>query len=304
MTPGPPQVLFLCVHNAGRSQMAAALLTRYGQDRIVVRSAGSHPGPTLNPAVVTAMAEVGIDISAQRPTRLTDHMARRSDLIVTMGCGDACPVYPGKRYVDWEVPDPADKPLEEVRLIRDEIDTRVRGLLAELTLALGSSGQDAPVQVRRLGSGEWTIVRAVRLRALRESPDAFASSHEEEVGHPDTWWIDGTARLAWFVARDEGRVVGIVAGMPSGDSPEVVSMWVEPGRRGTGVADSLLAAVVAWARAEGAAGLRLAVAEGNQRARRFYERAGFVATGPGEALRSHPDICTTEMRLDLGEGTG
>jgi protein-tyrosine-phosphatase len=127
-----PEVLFLCVHNAGRSQMAAALLTREGSDRVVVHSAGSAPGAALNPAVVEAMAEWGIDISAERPTRLSDAMAQRADVIVTMGCGDACPVYPGKRYVDWELPDPSGRPVDEVRPIRDEIDARVKGLVAEL----------------------------------------------------------------------------------------------------------------------------------------------------------------------------
>jgi len=127
-----PEVLFLCVHNAGRSQMAAALLARHGENRVVVHSAGSDPGETLNPAVVAAMAEVGIDIRAECPKKLTDETALNSDVIVTMGCGDACPVYPGKRYVDWDLPDPAGKSVEEVRPIRDDIDGRVRALLAEL----------------------------------------------------------------------------------------------------------------------------------------------------------------------------
>jgi protein-tyrosine-phosphatase len=127
-----PEVLFLCIHNAGRSQMAAALLRREASDRVVVHSAGSAPGEALNPAVVEVMAEWGIDISSDRPTRLTDAMAQSADVIVTMGCGDACPVYPGKRYLDWELPDPAGRPVGEVRPIRDEIDTRVKGLLAQL----------------------------------------------------------------------------------------------------------------------------------------------------------------------------
>jgi protein-tyrosine-phosphatase len=127
-----PEVLFLCVHNAGRSQMAAALLSQQAGDRVVVHSAGSAPGEVLNPAVVTAMAEAGIDISAGRPKKLTDAMAQCADVIVTMGCGDACPVYPGKRYVDWDLPDPAGKSIEDVRPIRDEITARVDGLLAEL----------------------------------------------------------------------------------------------------------------------------------------------------------------------------
>ncbi|HTZ09295.1 MAG TPA: arsenate reductase ArsC [Acidimicrobiales bacterium] len=136
MTLARPEVLFLCVHNAGRSQMAAALLRHHAGDRIVVHSAGSDPADRLNPAVVTAMAEVGIDIAAERPTRLTDDAARTADVIVTMGCGDACPVYPGKHYADWELPDPAGRPLEEVRPIRDEIDRRVRELSRQL---LGTS---------------------------------------------------------------------------------------------------------------------------------------------------------------------
>ena len=132
MTNRTPVVLFLCVHNAGRSQMAAALLARHAGGRVVVHSAGSAPGETLNPAVVAAMAELGIDISGERPKKLTDDMARGADVIVTMGCGDSCPVYPGKRYVDWELPDPAGRSLEEVRPIRDEIDDRVQALLREL----------------------------------------------------------------------------------------------------------------------------------------------------------------------------
>ncbi len=129
-----PAVLFLCVHNAGRSQMAAALLAERAGDRVAVYSAGSVPGETLNPAVVAAMAEVGIDISAEKPKRMNDDMARDADVVVTMGCGDACPVYPGKRYVDWDLPDPAGKALEEVRPIRDDIAARVDALLNELLL--------------------------------------------------------------------------------------------------------------------------------------------------------------------------
>lgn len=128
-----PVVLFLCIHNAGRSQMAAALMQRAAGDRVLIHSAGSAPGEALNSAVVAAMAEVGIDISGERPKKLTDAMAQQADIIVTMGCGDSCPVYPGKRYVDWELPDPAGKSIDEVRPIRDEIETRVKALVAELT---------------------------------------------------------------------------------------------------------------------------------------------------------------------------
>jgi arsenate reductase len=127
-----PQVLFVCVHNAGRSQMAAALLERYAAGNVAVRSAGSEPADRLNPAVVEALREVGIDLDGRQPRRLTDADVRESDVVVTMGCGDACPVYPGKRYEDWALDDPSGLSLAEVRPIRDEIDARVRGLLAEL----------------------------------------------------------------------------------------------------------------------------------------------------------------------------
>jgi protein-tyrosine-phosphatase len=127
-----PEVLFVCVHNAGRSQMAAALLDRYANGRVRVTSAGSEPVSEVNRAVVAAMEEIGLDLSKEFPKPLTDEVIGTADVLVTMGCGDACPVYPGKRYVDWELPDPAGKSLEKVRPIRDEIDRRVQELLTEL----------------------------------------------------------------------------------------------------------------------------------------------------------------------------
>jgi arsenate reductase len=127
-----PEVLFVCVHNAGRSQMAAAMLDRYGEGRVTVRSAGSAPADQLNPDVIAAMAELGLDLSQEFPKPLTDDSVRAADVVVTMGCGDACPIYPGKRYEDWALDDPADADLVGVRRIRDEIDGRVRRLLEEL----------------------------------------------------------------------------------------------------------------------------------------------------------------------------
>jgi arsenate reductase len=127
-----PEVLFVCVHNAGRSQMAAALLDRHAGGRVRVRSAGSAPGDRVNPAVVAAMGEWGLDLSREFPKPLTDESVRAADVVVTMGCGDACPIYPGKRYEDWELQDPAGQPVEVVRRIRDAIDARVRRLLADL----------------------------------------------------------------------------------------------------------------------------------------------------------------------------
>lgn len=128
-----PEVLFVCTHNAGRSQMAAALLDHLAAGRVRVTSAGSQPATQLNPAVVRAMAEIGIDISREFPKRLTTDHVQAADIVITMGCGDACPVYPGKRYLDWDLADPAGLTIEQVRPIRDEIGARVSALVAELT---------------------------------------------------------------------------------------------------------------------------------------------------------------------------
>ncbi len=127
-----PSVLFVCVHNAGRSQMAAGFLRHLAGDRIEVRSAGSAPVDHINPVAAVAMKEAGIDISAGAPELLTADAVQASDVCVTMGCGDACPVFPGKRYLDWQLDDPAGQPLEAVRLVRDEIERRVRGLINDL----------------------------------------------------------------------------------------------------------------------------------------------------------------------------
>ena len=128
----PVDVLFVCTRNAGRSQMAAAFLEELGGDRVRVRSAGTRPADELHPEVVEAMAEVGVDLSRRRPARLEDETVLASDVVITMGCGDACPVYPGKRYEDWELNDPGERPIEGVRAIRDEIRRRVERLLASL----------------------------------------------------------------------------------------------------------------------------------------------------------------------------
>jgi arsenate reductase (thioredoxin) len=127
-----PTVLFLCVHNAGRSQIAAAFLEREVEGKVSVLSAGSEPADKLNPAVIEAMAEEHIDLANRRPKVLSREMALEADVVVTMGCGDTCPIYPGKSYIDWELPDPAGKTLDEVRAIRDEIRWRVEALAAEL----------------------------------------------------------------------------------------------------------------------------------------------------------------------------
>ncbi|MFD8096696.1 arsenate reductase ArsC [Streptomyces malaysiensis] len=144
-----PSVLFVCVNNAGRSQMAAAFLTHLAGDRIEVRSAGSAPADTVNPAVVEAMAEVGIDIAAETPKILTTEAVQASDVVITMGCGDACPVFPGKTYLDWKLDDPAGQGTAAVRPIRDDIRTRVQNLIAELTPRHGTNSPTARAGLRR-----------------------------------------------------------------------------------------------------------------------------------------------------------
>ena len=130
-----PVVLFVCAHNAGRSQMAAGYLGHLAGDQVEVLSAGSDPADLVNPVAVEAMAEVGIDVSREKPKLLRDTAVREADVVITMGCGDACPIYPGKRYEDWDLPDPAGQPLAAVRPIRDEIETRVRSLVESLGIA-------------------------------------------------------------------------------------------------------------------------------------------------------------------------
>jgi len=140
MTAEAAEVLFVCVHNAGRSQMAAGLLEQLARGRVNVRTAGSDPADEINPVAVAAMAEVGVDLSKEFPKPLTDDAVRAADVVITMGCGDACPIYPGKRYEDWELDDPTGKDLETVRRIRDEIGDRVRSLLEELAPQERGSG--------------------------------------------------------------------------------------------------------------------------------------------------------------------
>ena len=135
-----PTVLFVCVHNAGRSQMAQGWLTHLAGDRVEVRSAGSIPGDRINPSAVAAMAEVGIAITGQHPKILTVEAVKDSDVVITMGCGDACPIFPGKRYEDWELPDPAGQDVAAVRPIRDEIKARIEVLLGEILPASSTSG--------------------------------------------------------------------------------------------------------------------------------------------------------------------
>ena len=158
-----PVVLFVWVHNAGRSQMAAALLERHAGDGVEVVSAGSEPADALNPVVVDAMREIGIDLDGRVPRLLATDEVRTADVVVTMGCGDACPIFPGKRYEDWELEDPAGKDLATVRRIRDEIDTRVRALAAELPVRArdAAEGRAVRTELRRTDGSAWFVLLGV-----------------------------------------------------------------------------------------------------------------------------------------------
>jgi arsenate reductase len=140
--PDRPQILVVCTHNAGRSVAARVLLDHYGRGRLTVRSAGSAPGDEINPAVGRVLTDRGLDVTKEFPKPLTDEAARAADIIITMGCGDACPVYPGKRYLDWDVPDPAGKTVDEVRPIVDDIDRRARALVAEVVTDASRASSD------------------------------------------------------------------------------------------------------------------------------------------------------------------
>jgi arsenate reductase len=185
-----PSVLFVCVHNAGRSQMAAGFLTQLGGDRVEVRSAGSIPGDQVNPSAVAAMAEVGIDISAQTPTILTTDAVQASDVVITMGCGDACPIFPGRRYLDWDLEDPAGQGIEAVRPIRDRIKARVQVLLSEL-LAAQSPTPTAAVKHHRSAKAKNPMNKAEEIREIVRRRYAAAATRstagdQEQTSTPES----------------------------------------------------------------------------------------------------------------------
>jgi protein-tyrosine-phosphatase len=223
-----PEVLFVCVHNAGRSQMAASLLDWRSQGRVRVRSAGSAPANEINPAVVDAMEELGLDLSQEFPKPLTDAAVRAADVVITMGCGDACPFFPGKRYLDWELDDPAGQSLATVRRIRDAIDARVQRLLAELSVADPevpiACTLDATAMPERLD--DWQAVLAHVTERTTATDGALRLEFDDEIGASEL------ARLAAaeqhccsffsFVITVDARGVGLEVRAP-GEATEIVS---------------------------------------------------------------------------------
>jgi protein-tyrosine-phosphatase/predicted N-acetyltransferase YhbS len=285
VNPDRPVVLFLCVHNAGRSQMAAALLRRWAGDTVVVYSAGSAPGEVLNPAVVAAMAEVGVDISSERPKKLTEAMAKDADVIVTMGCGDACPVYLGKRYVDWDLPDPAGLPLERVRSIRDEIDRRVKQLVEEMDLVIAEDDPYAE-DVHELLQVHLAFTRA-------STPAEFAFA------------LDGTGltdpAVTFFSARRHGELVGICALKRHGaEVAELKSMHTREAVRGQGVGRAMVRHLLDVARREGYRGVSLETGTTDDfvAARALYHEMGFQPGEPFGEYRASAHNNFMTIRLD------
>lgn len=309
MTAGPeiPEVLFVCVHNAGRSQMAAALLAHHAAGRVRVRSAGSAPADEINPAVVEVMGELGIDLSAESPKALTGDAVRAADVVVTMGCGDSCPVLPGRRYLDWRLPDPAGRPAGEVRPIREEIDRRVRALLDELLPAPSDAPPPPDGRVTLPPDGRATAPPGVTVRLMRgEDADEVLAIYQAGLDGGDasfeteapSWDAFDRARLPEHrhVAADTatGQVLGWVA--VTAVSGRCVyagvvehSVYVHPGHQGRGVAAALLRALVDSTEAAGIWTIQSGVFPENTASLRLHARAGFRTVGIRERLGRHHD---------------
>jgi L-amino acid N-acyltransferase YncA/protein-tyrosine-phosphatase len=269
-----PSVLFVCVHNAGRSQMAAGYLQHLGGDRVEVLSAGSQPADQINPVAVAAMAEEGIDIAAERPKPLTESAVREADVVVTMGCGDECPFFPGKRYEDWVLDDPAGQGIEAVRPIRDEIRRRVEALLDQLVAA----------SVVPLTAEHWPEVERIYAAGI-------ATGHATFESEPPTWDRFDASRLPdqRLVAVEGGRVVGWAAASPVSDRcvyAGVVehSVYVDPAAGGRGIGRLLLDALVASTEAAGIWTIQSGVFPENTASLALHRSAGFREVGIRERV--------------------
>ncbi|WP_459117326.1 GNAT family N-acetyltransferase [Sphaerisporangium rhizosphaerae] len=304
MSTTAPSVLFVCVHNAGRSQMAAAFLTHLTQGRVQVRSAGSTPAETVNPAVVEAMKEVGIDISAEIPKVLTTEAVQASDVVITMGCGDACPFFPGKRYLDWRLDDPAGRGVAAVRPIRDEIETRIRTLIAEILPSAGPKTGWAAPRIVAMTPEHAAEVLAIYQFGIDEGQATFETT-------APTWQQFDTVKLTSHrhVALDEaGRVLGWVAASPVSDRcvySGVVehSVYVHPDARNLGVGLALLHALVASTEQAGIWTIQSGIFPENLPSLALHARAGFRVIGIRERIGRHHgvwrDVTMIERRSPL-----
>ena len=318
------RALFVCLHNAGRSQMSAALFEQAAAGRHEAKSAGTTPGERVHPAVAEVMGEVGVDLSQRKPQKLTAELAQWADVVVTMGCGDECPYIPGKRYVDWDLPDPKGRPVDEVRKTRDDIAERVAELVRELDAAdkrtsrqmldTPRSTRSAAATTRSRRSGpEWNVMRssdAANLFALlhRARPEDL-DPVVELIGEFRDWWgksspSDGAIRetasrllsdpnTEFFLARDaDGRAVGVaqvryrLSVWTGSDDCWLEDLFVTEAARSGGYGRRLVEAAVESARARGCKRIELDVNEQNEDALRFYSALGFTTEPkpPGRTL--------------------
>ena len=271
-----PEVLFVCVHNAGRSQMAAALLHHHAAGTVTVRSAGSAPADHINPAVVAAMAEIGLDLSHELPKPLTDDGVKAADIVITMGCGDACPVYPGKRYLTWDLDDPAGLTVEQVRPIRDEIERRVVALL------------DSLPRIEVMTDAHADGVLAVYQAGL----DTGDASFETTAPSWDVWDRSHLPRHRFVALDRDNSVVGWVAA--SLVSARAVyagvlqhSVYVDPGHHGHGIGRALLDAYIADTEAAGVWTLQSGIFPENTASLALHARVGFRTVGRRERIGQH-----------------
>ncbi|MGX7681792.1 GNAT family N-acetyltransferase [Jatrophihabitans sp. DSM 45814] len=279
-----PAVLFVCVHNAGRSQMAAGWLKHLAADRIEVWSAGSEPADQLNPLAIEAMREVGIDITGESPKILTTEAVSRAEVVVTMGCGDTCPYFPGKRYEDWQLTDPAGQPIEVVREVRDDIRTRVETLTNELL-------RRPSVRIEPMTEAHADAVLSIYQAGMDEGNATF------ETNAPTWSEFDDTKTAGHrFVALNESDVVlGWVAVVPVSDRcvyAGVVehSVYVSPAARGLGVARALLETLVASTEAAGIWTIQSGIFPENEASIALHRAAGFREVGRRERIGQHNGV--------------
>jgi L-amino acid N-acyltransferase YncA/protein-tyrosine-phosphatase len=286
MTPGSrPSVLFVCVHNAGRSQMAAGWLKHLAGDRIEIWSAGSEPADQVNPVAIEAMAEVGIDISGERPKILTAESVSRADVVITMGCGDACPFFPGKRYLDWELTDPAGQGIDVVRAVRDDIKGRVGTLMAELLTPA------RPVRIGAMTAEHATDVLAIYQAGIDEGNATF------ETAAPtwDRFNEDHLAEHRFVALEDADTVLGWVAATSVSDRcvyAGVVehSVYVAPTAQNRGVGGALLDALITSTEAAGMWTIQAGIFPENTASAALHRRAGFREVGRRERIGQHNGV--------------
>lgn len=277
----PPSVLFVCVHNAGRSQMAAAFLTHLAGDRVQVRSAGSAPADEVNPSVVAAMAEVGIDLSAETPKILTVEAVQASDVVITMGCGDTCPVFPGKRYLDWQLTDPAGQGIAAVRPIRDEIERHIRTLVQELS-------PPPRMRIVAMSPDHAEEILAIYQLGIDEGNATFETT-------APTWTDFNASKLPdhRHVAIDEtGKVLGWIAAIRVSDRQAYAgvvehSLYVHPTARAQGIGAALLRQLITSTEAAGIWTIQSGIFPENTASLALHQKSGFRIIGTRERIAQH-----------------